>query len=75
MQHQFPYQPRLVETKSSIEIQSKYGYHADINLSIIINLIFLVILLIAIFLLYDRYNKKQKVNHNNNMGYHQNYLM
>lgn len=74
MQHQFPYQPRLVETKSIIEIQSKYGYHTDINLSIIINLIFLVILLIAIFLLYDRYNKKQKMNYNK-MIYHQNYLM
>ena len=74
MQHQFPYQPRLVETKSIIEIQSKYGYHADKNLSIIINLVFLIILLIAIFFLYDRYNKKQKVN-DNKMIYHQNYLM
>ena len=66
MQNQFLYQPRLVETKSIIDIQSKYGYSTDKNLSIIINLIFLIFLLIAVFLLYDRYNKKQKNNSNEN---------
>jgi uncharacterized membrane protein len=75
MQHQFPFQPRLVETKSIIEIQSKYGYHSDKNLSIIINLVFLVILLIAIFFLYDRYNNKKQNSNENKIPYHQNYLI
>ena len=74
MQNNFPLQPRLVETKSILEVKSKYGFQTDKNLSVIINLIFLVILLIAVFFLYDRYNKKQKSNINK-MTYLQKNLM
>jgi hypothetical protein len=64
MQNNYSLQPRLVEIKSIREVQSKYGFQTDKNLSVLINLVFLVILLIAVFFLYDRYNRKQKININ-----------
>ena len=74
MQNQYLYQPRLVETKSIVEIQSRYGFHTDKNLSVIINLVFLIILLLGVFLLYDRYNKKQKKDTNENTYFQKNLM-
>ena len=74
MQNQNQFLPRLVETKTIIDIQTKYGHQTDKNLSIIINLVFLLMLLISVFFLYDRYNKKQKKHYDKNPNF-QKYLM